>query len=413
MGKEIVIIGAGVVGVCTAYYLHKAGHRVRIIEKNGQDKGCSYGNAGMVVPSHFIPLAAPGVMSKGLKWMLDQESPFYIKPRLNQHLLKWMWQFYKNANTEHVEISAPFLKELNSFSQACYEEIRQEGNIAFHYEQKGLLMLCQTEKSAQEERAICGNARALGIEANWYGKDDLKTLEPDVAINAIGGLHFPGDSHLTPSEFMKGMIAFLQSAGVVFNWNTEVQSFNIDDNSIKGVQTNNGTFESDETLIAAGAWSAELLKKINTQILLQGGKGYSFETFDTKIRIPSILTDAKVAVTPMNGYTRFAGTMEINGTNESINARRVNGIVKSISRYYPDIQPDIDKKNVWQGLRPCSPDGLPYLGRHNDIQNLTVATGHAMMGMSLGPGTGKIMAEIVENKITSVDLSLCDLHRFE
>jgi D-amino-acid dehydrogenase len=412
MSKHVTIIGAGIIGLCSAYYLRKNGHQVTVIDRADAIENASHGNAGMIVPSHFVPLAAPGIFSQGLKWMLDPESPFYVKPRLDMKLMRWAYTMWKHANHKHVSASAPLLRDFNVLSKKLFEEMHSSGDFDFHFEKKGLLMLCKTEASADEEKKVGELARSYGIEADWLDKSGVQKREPNTDVDAIGGLYFPGDAHLTPQEFMSSLIKFLKESGVEFIAD-EAKGLKSSGNKTIEVVGKTNAYKVDELVIATGAWSAFLLRDLNVNILLQGGKGYSFELSEqTGIQIPTILTEAKVAVTPMNGFTRFAGTMEINGTNMDIHQRRVDGIVKSITKYYPELKPKQTMGEVWRGLRPCSPDGLPYLGRLENKSNVTVATGHAMMGMSLGPATGKIVSDIIDSQKSEFDIAALNVHRF-
>jgi D-amino-acid dehydrogenase len=202
---------------------------------------------------------------------------------------------------------------------------------------------------------------------------------------------------------------------VYFQTNSEVTGFRSDGRQLKTVETNHGEFSFDKMIIACGSWSGEVAKKLNLNLPMQAGKGYSFTLPNVakNIRIPSILLEGRVAVTPMGNSLRFGGTMEISGIDHSINMKRVNGIVNTANDFYPEMKlqsPAVDK--IWHGLRPCSPDGLPYLGRSKKYDNLILATGHSMLGVSLGPGTGKLISEIVDDKKTMVDLSLFDPDRY-
>lgn len=414
MKQQITIVGAGIIGLCSAYYLHKKGYDVQIIDKGDLSDNCSYGNAGMIVPSHFVPLAAPGMIGKGLRWMFNSESPFYIKPRLDKRLMRWGWLFYRHATPEHVQRSIPLLKNYNSLSKNLFREIYESKDFDFSFEQKGLLMLCRTEKGAEEEQELAELAEQHGVSAKWYAKEDLKNLEPNIQLDVVGGLHFPGDAHVVPQQFMQGIKRYLKKVGVLFWDKEEVLDFEIQKGKITSIITNKTKRSVEQLLIAGGAWSAQLLENLKIKLPLQGGKGYSFEIeLPNSIQIPSILSEAKVAVTPMANKVRFAGTMEINGVNLDVNTKRVQGIQKAIAAYYPTIKPqETTRTPTWRGLRPCSPDGLPYLGKVKDFENLTVATGHAMMGLSMGPATGLLVSELIEEATTQIDISLLQPQRF-
>jgi D-amino-acid dehydrogenase len=412
---KIAIVGGGVIGLSSAYYLTKAGHQVTIIEQSDLKDGCSFGNAGMIVPSHIIPLAAPGMIAKGIRWMFNSSSPFYVKPRLNGDLIKWGYQFYKNSTKEHVAKSAPALKEISLLSKAMYQQLSKELPFDFGYHERGLLMLYQTKETEHEEAETAALANKHGIEARVLSSSDVQSLEPDVKVNVRGGVYFPGDAHITPQAYVNQMIAYLENHQVTIKSATTVNDFRLANGVIKSIITDQGEFEFDEVIIATGSWSGIITTKLGISLPMQAGKGYSFTLPDVEknVRVPSIFLEARVAVTPMGSTLRFGGTMEITGIDHRINMNRVRGIVEAIPRYYPEMKVAMPKQNeVWHGLRPCSPDGLPYIGRSKRINNLVLATGHSMMGLSLGPGTGKLVSEIINRQRTSIDIALFEPERF-
>jgi D-amino-acid dehydrogenase len=399
MSKHILITGGGIIGLCAAYYCQQRGHRVTVIDRKPRQRdGCSYGNAGMIVPSHFIPLAAPGMVKLGLKWMWNPESPFYIKPRLSAGLIAWAWKFWRASNKPHVDRCAPLLRDLNFQSRALYEELAAQGH-EFSFVTKGLVMLCKEQRALEEEGHMAEQARALGVPAEVLDAKGMAALEPDVTMDIAGGVYFPKDCHLSPGKLMASLEAALLNGGAEFHWETEVTGFVREGRRIAAVKTIHGDRTADEVVIAGGSWSPLLAEGLNLQLPMQAGKGYSLTVPNPRElpQICSILTEARVAVTPMDGALRFGGTMEISGLNEDISTRRVQGIIKAAPRYYPAFKPaDFAGIQPWRGLRPCSPDGMPYMGRTSRWSNVIIASGHAMMGLSLGPVSGKMIAECVD-----------------
>jgi len=414
--SHIGIIGGGIIGLSSAYYLTKAGHNVTILEQGEMRDGCSFGNAGMIVPSHLIPLAAPGMISKGIRWMFNSRSPFYVKPRLSGDLIKWGYHFYKSATKEHVSKSAPALKEISLLSKSMFKELSTDLPFDFGYHERGLLMLYQTKETEHEEAGTAALANQHGIEAHIISADEVQKLEPDVRLKVRGGVYFPGDAHVTPQLLVGQLKTYLESKAVTIKSQTTVTDFTIDSTKIKLVKTNKGEFSFDEVVLATGSWSALVGAKLNLSLPMQAGKGYSFtlQNVVKNVRIPSIFLEARVAITPMGNTLRFGGTMEITGIDHSISMNRVKGIVDSIPKYYPDMNVEMPKKeDVWHGLRPCSPDGMPYIGRLTNLKNVTVATGHSMMGLSLGPGTGKLVSEIINGEKLSIGIQAFDPERFQ
>ncbi|HNP08701.1 MAG TPA: FAD-dependent oxidoreductase [Cyclobacteriaceae bacterium] len=413
--SNVGIIGGGIIGLTSAYYLTQAGYKVTVIEKGNLQEGCSFGNAGMIVPSHFIPLAAPGMISKGIRWMFNSKSPFYVRPSLNPDLLKWGYLFYRNSSQANVDNAIPALKELSYYSKSLYQQMAKKLPFDFGYHERGLLMLYKTEEIESEERETAEIANHYGVEARVLTAEQVQDKEPDVRVDVRGGVYFPGDAHLTPQHFINGLIHYLKEAGVEFKTDCEVFDFRIENNKIQELTTNLGNYSFDEVILAAGSWSGTVAKRLQLSLPMQAGKGYSFtlNNIQKNVRIPSIFLEAKVAVTPMENNLRFGGTMEITGVNHKISMNRVRGIVESIPKYYPEMKVDVPgKEKVWHGLRPCSPDGLPYVGRSKQLQNLIVATGHSMLGISLGPGTGRVVADLMDGKKPDVGLSAFDPERF-
>ena len=414
MSKNIVIVGGGIIGMCSAYYLHKEGHNVTVIDQSNYNKGASYVNAGIITPSHIISLAAPGMINKGIKWMFSSTSPFSIKPRIDFDFIRWSWLFKKASNFQKVEESIPIIKDINLLSKELYEEIQNNNEFDFFYQDKGLLMYYQTEKAGEEEWKVGQRAIQEGLKVENLSKEEVQKLEPNVNLNVKGAVYYHSDAHMSPNEFMQQLKSYLEKVGVQFIANEEVIDFTVSNNTITSVTTKNQQFLADEFVIATGSWTQQLSKKLGINIPLQAGKGYRINvTQETGISIPSILMEAKVAVTPMDGYTRFAGTMEIAGINEDINFKRVQTIAKASENYYQGLKISSDDiKNTQSGLRPCSPDGLPYIGKISSFKNVTVATGHAMMGWRLGPATGKLVSEIITDKKTSLNITPFNVERY-
>ncbi|MDB5384762.1 MAG: dadA [Planctomycetaceae bacterium] len=416
MSKHVLIVGGGVIGLCSAYYCLERGWRVTVVERNPCERdGCSYGNAGMIVPSHFVPLAAPGMVALGMKWMWNPESPFYIQPRFSWDLFSWSYKFWRACSSKRVDQAAPLLRDLHFASRACYERLSDEWSNEFGLVRKGLLMLCNTEHGLEEEARGAEKARQLGIPADVLDASATAALDPGAKMEICGAVHYPRDAHLVPQRFVNGLQKRLIERGCQFQWESEVTGFEQRGRRIAAVQTTHGIVEADEIVIASGMWSTGLARLLRLNLPMQAGKGYSL-TLPKPRQLPqlcSILTEARAAVAPMGETLRFGGTMEMSGLNETIRPARVRGIIKSAIRYFPEFRPeDFDGIPPWRGLRPCSPDGLPYLGRTERFENLIVATGHAMMGVSLGPASGQIVSNLVSHESPGFDLRLLSPDRY-
>jgi len=395
-----LVVGGGVIGLSVGYFLARDGHRVGIIDRDpSRRESCSDRNAGMVVPSHFIPLAAPGAITQGLRWMLDRRSPFFLRPRLDPGLWSWCWRFARHANRRHVMNTRDLLRDLSLESRDLFEEL--SGELGFPLVRNGLLMLCQSAEGMREEEEVADMANALGIAAEVCGPERLRELDPDATMQARGGVWFPQDAHLNSEEFLSALRRGITNHGGWFR-EDEIAGFRTRSGAVTHALSSSGEeIPVRSVTLAGGAWTARLARQVNLRLPLQAGKGYSFTLTDPPQlpRLCSLLKEGRVAVTPMDGTLRVAGTMEICDNDLSIDPVRLEGIVESFCRFFPAFSPhDFADLEAWSGLRPCTPDGLPCIGRAPGLSNVNIATGHAMLGLSLGPVTGRLITSLARGE---------------
>jgi len=412
--SKVIVAGGGVIGLCTAYYLNKAGHEVTLIDKGDLKHGTSFGNAGYISPSHFIPLASPGIVAKGLQWMLSSSSPFYIKPRLNMDLIRWALTFWKRSGKSTMERNIPHLNNILHLSRELTSSIRNELGNQFRMEEKGCFMLYKSALTEKHEIELAKEAAALNIETRIFSAKEIQDMEPEVEVNVRGGVLYPIDAHLHPGDLMQTIHDHLQQSGVKFHLETTITGFEKQGRKVTKVLTDKGDFTGDEIVLATGSWLPATSRDLGIDLLLQAGKGYSmtFDAVEKNLHYPAILVDDRVAMTPMGADLRMGGTMEISGIGSPMLMKRVQAIFKAAKNYYPDLPvtfPAQDK--IWYGLRPLSPDGLPYIGRHSTYDNIVMAGGHAMLGLSLAAATGKLVEEIVGGLETSIDISAFNVER--
>ena len=414
---KVTIIGGGIIGLSSAWFLSEAGHEVTVIDRTDMQNNCSYGNAGYVCPSHFVPLATPGIVKQGLKWMWNPESPFYVQPRPDWSLIQWGWKFMQMANEKQVEAAAIPLRDIAILSKYWYEQWDRLPAFSFAYEQKGLLEIFKTEKGREKCAHLCDKAQALGLaDTVMLDRSQLQELESHTPLDALGALYFKCDAHLYPNQLMQQLLNLLNQRGVHLIKSEAVTGFDTAGKKIIGVKTEKGHYQTDEVVLASGSWSRELAAQLNMNLLLMPGRGYSVTLENSPYRInhPSVLVEGRVALTPMDGNKiRFGGTMEITSTNTPPRMNRVKGILSAVRSVYTDfkiVMPPVE--NIWYGYRPCSADGLPYIGRTRKWKNLTLATGHSMIGLSLGAGTGKLVSEIINGKSPSMDITPFSPDRF-
>jgi len=412
---DILIIGGGVIGVCSAYYLAKRGRKVTLIEKEEIGAGSSYGNAGLIVPSDLVPLAAPGVLTQGLKWMLDAESPFYIKPRFDRELINWLWRFRAACKMGPMQKAVPVLRGLGRASAELYEILIAEEELECEYQQAGGLTIFRTQQGLEKGQAELHLLEEHDIPVTVLDGDGVRKLEPAVNASVLGGILLPEDAHLDPALFLHALAKRVQELGVDLQTDTELLGFEISGRRVMTVKTTRGDFQPQQVVLAAGSWSAELARELRLKLPIQPAKGYSITVQRPKHcpRIPLHLGEARVAVTPMGPRLRFAGTLELAGFDLSINQRRVNAIMRAGGDYLEkESMEELVLEEVWRGLRPCTPDGLPIIGRSAAPDNLVVAAGHATVGMSLGPITGELVAQLACEEEPSIDMSALSMERF-
>jgi D-amino-acid dehydrogenase len=411
---DAIVIGGGIVGVASAWHLAERGARVVLLEKGEVGAGASYGNAGWMSPSHGTPLPSPGVIRQGLRWLLDPESPFYVKPRLEPALIRWLFGFMRAATAARSRNTMRLNRELTLRSLALTAELVEKHGLDFGLERRGLVVVCESEDGrahAEEERHAL---RALGGEGRTLAPDDVRELEPRVSPHIAGGVFFPDDAHLRPFDLVNGLASLARARNVEILTGQDVLTLERDGARVARVVTTRGEFTADEFVLAAGAWSPLVAKPLGLRLPVQAAKGYSVtvECPPDFGSLPLLLSEAKVAITPLGGgRLRFAGTLELAGLDLSVNMRRVAAILRAVERFLPGLT-DAKLIETWRGLRPLTPDDLPILGRPRACPNLIVATGHGMSGISQGVMTGKLVSELARGERPSLDVTPFSPDRF-
>jgi len=412
--SDVLIIGGGPVGLSCAYYLLKSGRKVTLFDAKEIGKGSGSGNAGHIVPSHIIPLAAPGVVTSALKWMLDPaHSPFGMKVSLSPNYLSWLLKFVLACSEGNVQRSIQPLNDLGQLSAKNFAQIVAEEEFDCSYQEKGLLFLYKTEKAFHDGQHEGEFMQKHGIPVSVYDKAKIHEVEPAALDDVIGGVHFTGDAHLNPAVFLKLLSDCVRGMGAELLENTAVIGFETANGKITKVKTSSGDFEAEQIILAAGALSPSVAKDLKLNIPIQPARGYSMTMSVTKT-MPShalILGERRIAVSPVDGLLRFTGRLEVGNYSMEPNPVWLQRIENS-AREYLHLDEKLDVKETWAGLRPTTPDGMPIIGESPKHENLFLATGHAMLGLSLGPGTGQVVAQLLNGQEPAVSLSPMRLERF-
>lgn len=409
---DVLIVGGGVIGVCCALEIVRQGREVVLLDKSDIGSECSFANAGVISPSHAVPLAAPGIVAKGLKWLLNPESPFYLKPRLDIDLALWLWRFYRAARHERMLRALTVMHDFLELSADMHESWAQKGGSSYQYHRNGLIQIYETAKGMTEARREFQLLSDHGIPVCEMNETQLKQNLGALPPTAQGAMFFPKDGHVEPALFVERTASKARDAGADLRSGVEVLGFQVTGRRITAVRTTQGEWSASEIILCGGAWTGELSRQLGLRLSLQPAKGYSITVSRPSghPEIPFTVAESKVYITPMGKQLRFAGTLELAGMDFSVTQRRVNAILKVARRFVS--WPKDDKGELWTGLRPCSPDGLPYIGRPRRYANLVLAVGHAMQGLTLGPGTGRLVAELVLGKRTSISSELLSPDRY-
>jgi D-amino-acid dehydrogenase len=410
---DVVIIGAGIVGVCTAYYLLERGRKVAILDRGDICSGSSYGNAGAISPSHAIPLASPGAVKSALKWMFKPESPFYLRPRLDRELLAWFWRFWRSCDAGRVREVLPFLRDFERESLKLYASLVAKEKLDCDFRQKGALYLFDSAAGfahgAKDAQLLLEN----GIELEILDGPAVQEFEPAARPNACGGIHFKEDAHLDPARFVRSLAEVVRAKGGEIYSHTETVQMQKVGHDVRSIRTTQGVFQPEQIVLAAGAHSSLIVRELGIRLPIEAAKGYSVMVKRRQAcpRLPTLLKEARVYVTPYGDRIRFAGTFELVGVNMAIDRRRLDAVATAVNRYLTGFE-DLEELEVWRGLRPMTPDAMPILGRSATVDNLWYATGHGMVGVGLGAISGRVVADLVVGCKPTFDLRFVEPKRF-
>lgn len=402
---DIAVIGGGVIGVAAALELARRGRSVTLLERDRVGHGSSFGNAGWLTPSLARPLAAPGQVRKALPWLLDPESPFYIKPRLSLSLATWLLGFVAAGRSQdRFQRGTQALVELSNWSVDAWEAFAARSTLPFGYARRGMVALYETQAGLDAGIKLARMSEPFGVPFEVWTPDQVRQNEPAVKGTQVGAIFYPRDGQCEPDKAVLALAEEARRAGVNIIEDAEVLRADGGTRSVQSLRTTRGYFQARHVLLAVGAWSGSLGRAFHLRIPMLGAKGYSLilPKADPHPQRSILLAERKIGINPHDDVLRLAGTLELVGEDLSISMRRVNAIAKGAAGMLAIADP-AQQIRLWRGLRPCLPDGMPIIGRAGGFDNLWLATGHQMTGLKTAPATGRLIAELICNEKPTFD----------
>ncbi|MFO0829575.1 MAG: FAD-dependent oxidoreductase [Phycisphaerales bacterium] len=416
--RHVVIVGAGIVGLSTAWFLLKRGVRVTILDQEPIGESASCGNAGLLSIGHY-PLTRPGASWRGIKWMFDSTSPLFIKPRLSGELISWLWNFHRHCNHAHLDRCMHVLCDMGFKTLRIYERMIAEESIECDYARDGWLDVVMKQENMDAAEAEAQALLPFGYSYKRLSGAELRERDPLIRDEVAGAIHYLDSAHAHPGDLLAGICTACVRRGATLRTDTPVIGFerSMSGDIVGPVLADGSVVEADATVLAAGVWSTDLAATIGLRVPMVGARGYHVQLSGLP-RQPStgmVLHETFVAVTPMQhddeAQVRLAGTLEIDRLGQPWRRERMNMLAKGATRYLHGIE-SATAISEWAGYRPCTPDGMPVLGFIPSAPHLLIATGHAMLGMTLGPITGEAAVEMLFGETPCFDVSMLRADRF-
>ena len=411
--KHVVVIGGGVIGLCTAYSLHARGCEVTLLDAGRFGSGASYGNAGWITPSLSGPVPAPGIAKQSIRWMFDSRSPLYIKPRFDPGFALWLMRFWSKCRRDTFRQGLAATAALNERTFELFDELVRDG-VTFEQHTKGLLFAFESRSGLETELEILELMRPFGYAPQVMDARQTQSLEPALSGNVVGGLWVKQERQVRPDDLVVGLVKRLLDDGLDLREDAPVTAIEMAGRTVTSVRVGDEPITADAFVVATGAWMPRLTRTLGIRVPVEAGKGYSIDFTPPPLQIGHALYlyEARVAVTPFADRVRLAGTMELSGLNDRIVGNRVDAITDAASRYLEGWSSDARGNSPWTGMRPMTPDGLPIIGRAPECPNLFLAGGHAMLGVTLGPATGEALADLIVSGSSPQVLQPFDPSRF-
>jgi D-amino-acid dehydrogenase len=395
---KVVVVGGGIVGLGSAYELARDGHDVTVVEAGAAGAGASHGNAAKIALAETTPVPAPGMVLQGLKWMLKADSPLYVRPSLSPPFVRFMLTMARHCNEGDFRHGLAVHLEMASTCVEVLDEWADDG-LAFEMHRQGTLLVFQDRDSFEHRVALNDAFAPFGMTPELLGADALHDREPCLSERARHALFFAGDRQVEPDSLTGALAKRLRELGAQLREHTRVLGFEQAGTQVRGVVTDAGRLACDQMVLAAGVWTGQLAARLGNPLPIGPGKGYSVDYFPSPVPLGTSLTfeDAHVAVTPLDGRLRLAGTMEFAGLDTRVNPRRVAAVQRAAARGFRDWDQAAPHAEPWAGLRPMTADGLPIIGRLRPDSNILVASGHGMLGLTLAPSTAKTVRDLARD----------------
>jgi len=411
---DVLILGGGVIGLASAYYLLKAGRSVCILERDTLGSATSFGNCGTITPSHIPPLAAPGMVAKAMNWMLTPDAPFYVKPTLDPALVFWLLRFAKRCNRKDWRASSLAKMELLHNSRRLLETLVKHEGLVCEFAATGMHNVYKTQTEFEKAAAEAEVVREFGLEPQVLSAEQLAQDEPALKPGMAGAIHYPGDAHLRPDLYTAELARVIRQLGGEIIENCEVLGVETGHDQVQKITTSRGEYQAMDYLFSLGPWSRKMMKSINIDLPIQPGKGYSITYTRPTLapRRPIVLKERSVCVTTWGSGYRLGSTMEFSGYDDRLNRGRLDALERGAGEYLHEPVGPL-KIEEWYGWRPMTWDDLPILCAAPDYKNAWIATGHGMLGVSMSTVTGQLMADLICQRAPVIDPAPYSIQRFE
>ncbi|EHH68783.1 D-amino acid dehydrogenase [Gluconobacter morbifer] len=412
---KVIILGAGVIGVTTAWYLAQEGHEVEVIDRQpGVGLETSFANAGQVSPGYSTPWAMPGLPLKVAKWMMEKHSPLVVRPRLDAAMFRFMGELLLNCTEKSYDINKSRMLRIAEYARECLDKLRADTGIVYDGNQKGLIQLFRTDAQVEHASEDMRLLAESGIDHKLLTVDEIIGYEPGLAHARHllrAGLRLPGDQTGDAHLFTRHLATMAEKAGVTFHLGTKIEALEAASDSILSIRTSAGRMKADAYVLAMGSYSPRILKPLELRLPIYPVKGYSLTmpvTDESRAPVSTVNDETyKVAITRLGDRIRIGGTAELTGYNLRLSPDRRETLELSFNEMYGG--GDLAVASYWTGLRPCTPDGTPIVGPSPRYGNLWLNTGHGTLGWTMAAGSGQLLADQISGRPTAIpalDLSL-------